>query len=42
MIWLDPLIPNVRPFELAKTTVPLVAVCVPAAALIAGCVDCVG
>jgi hypothetical protein len=24
----------------AKTTVPLVAVCVPAAALIAGCVDC--
>ena len=37
-----PLMPNVTPFELANATVPEVAVCVPAAALIAGCVVCAG
>jgi hypothetical protein len=30
-------IPNVNPFELLNTTVPLVAVCVPAAAATAAC-----
>jgi hypothetical protein len=33
-------IPNETPFELLHTTVPDVAVCVPAAALIAGCTVC--
>lgn len=34
--------PNEIPFELLKMTVPLVAVCVPAALLTAGCTVCAG
>ena len=39
MIRVEPLIPKETLFEFEKTTVPLVAVCVPAA-MAPGAVDC--